>query len=79
MRTLIIRNAKGHETLDLDTEEAIQRLQEEMNRGMLAVAVKEATPDRPEVLTQIHDPKAPAVGEATEVRMFYPLQGGHGR
>ena len=76
MRPLIIRNAKGHETLDLDTEEAIQRLQEEMNRGMLAVAVKEATSEHSEVLIQVHDPRAPEVGEADEVRMFHPLQGG---
>mgnify|MGYP001589062298 CR=1 FL=1 len=71
MRPLIIRNAKGHEDpLDLDTQEAIQRLEQEMNNGMLAVAVKGET------AVQVLDPQDPAVKEADEVRMFSPLQGG---
>ena len=70
MRQLIIRTSKGHETLDLDTEAAIQEMERLMNQGMLAVAAKG------EAAVQIHDPKDPAVGEADEVRLFWPLAGG---
>ena len=70
MRQLIIRTNKGHETLDLDTEEAIQRLEKEMNAGMLAVAAKGET------AVQVVDPREAAVREAEEVRLFWPLAGG---
>ena len=70
MRELIIRNRTGHETLDLDTEETIQRLEKEMNAGMLAVAVKG------EAAVQVQDPREAAVREAEEVRLFWPLAGG---
>lgn len=70
MRPLIIRNRTGHETLDLDTEEAIQRLEKEMNAGMLAVAAKG------EDAVQVVDPRGREVAEAEEVRMFWPLAGG---
>lgn len=70
MRPLIIRNRLGHETLDLDTEEAIQRLEKEMNAGMLAVAAKG------EAAVQVTDAREAAVREAEEVRLFWPLAGG---
>ena len=70
MRPLIIRNRNGHETLDLDTEEAIQRLEKEMNAGMRAVAAKG------EAAVQVTDAREAAVREADEVRMFWPLAGG---
>lgn len=70
MRHLIIRNRLGHETLDLDTQEAIQRLEKEMNAGMLAVAVKGAE------ATHVLEPSDPLLREAEEVRLFWPLAGG---
>ena len=70
MRKLIIRTSKGHETLDLATEAAIQELERLMNQGMLAVAVKG------EQAVQVADPREAAVREAEEVRMFWPLAGG---
>ena len=70
MRKLIIRTSKGHETLDLDTEAAIQQLEALMNQGMLAVAAKG------EQAVQVTDPREAAVREAEEVRMFWPLAGG---
>ena len=70
MRKLIRRDAKGHTEFDLDTEAAIQELERAMNAGMLAVAAKGET------AVQVLDPKDPAVGEAEEVRMFWPLAGG---
>ena len=71
MRPLIIRNRYGHETLDLDTQEAIQRLEKLMNEGMLAVAVKGAE------ATQALAPTDPVIQEAEEVRLFWPLAGGY--
>ena len=73
MRKLIIRTSKGHETLDMDTEAAIQQLERLMNQGMLAVAAKG------EAAVQVTDAREPAVREAEEVRMFWPLAGGTGR
>ena len=70
MRRLIVRTHKGHETLDLDSEAAIQELERLMNQGMLAVAAKG------EQAVQVLDPRDPAVGEAEEVRLFWPLAGG---
>ena len=70
MRSLIIRNRNGHETMDLDTQEAIQALERLMNQGMLAVAVKGET------ATQALSPTDPVIQEAEEVRMFWPLAGG---
>lgn len=70
MRKLIIRTSKGHETLDLATEAAIQELERLMNQGMLAVAVKG------EQAVQVADAREAAVREAEEVRMFWPLAGG---
>ncbi len=70
MRQLIIRNQTGHTTLDLDTEQAIQELERLMNQGMLAVASKGET------AVQVQSPTDPAVREAEEVRLFWPLAGG---
>ena len=70
MRRLIIRTAKGHETLDLDTEAAIQELEKQMNAGMLAVAAKGET------AVQVTDAREAVVQEAEEVRLFWPLAGG---
>mgnify|MGYP001559345199 CR=1 FL=1 len=70
MRKLIIRTSKGHETLDLDTEAAIQQLEALMNQGMLAVA---ATGEQ---AVQVTDAREAAVREAEEVRLFWPLAGG---
>ena len=70
MRKLIIRTSKGHETLDMDTEAAIQQLERLMNKGMLAVAAKG------EAAVQVTDAREAAVREAEEVRMFWPLAGG---
>lgn len=72
MRKLIIRTSKGHETLDLDTEAAIQEMEKLMNAGMLAVAAKG------EEAVQVVDPREAAVQEAEEVRVFWPLAGGCG-
>ena len=70
MRKLIIRNAQGHTEMDLDTEAAIQELERLMNEGMLAVAVKGADS------THALEPSDPAIREAEEVRLFWPLAGG---
>ena len=70
MRQLIIRDQRGHTTMDMDTEQAIQELERLMNQGMLAVAAKG------ESAVQVHSPTDPAVQETEEVRLFWPLAGG---
>lgn len=70
MRRLIIRNATGHTTMDLDTEEAIQELERLMNEGMLAVAVS------PSGAEQVTSCTSPVVKQADEVRVMWPLRGG---
>ena len=70
MRQLIIRTQQGHRTMDLDTQEAIQELERLMNAGMLAVAVKG------DQATHALEWTDPAIREAEEVRLFWPLMGG---
>ncbi len=70
MRRLIIRDHRGHVTMDLDTEEAIQELERQMNQGMLAVA------STGEAAVQLLSPTDPVVRQADEVRVMWPLQGG---
>jgi len=70
MRKLIVRNSQGHVEYDLDTQEAIQKLEQLMNKGMLAVAVKGAES------THALEPTDPAIRAAEEVRLFWPLAGG---
>ena len=70
MRTLILRDRRGHVTMDLDTEEAIQELERQMNAGMLAVATTG------EVSVQVTDAGDPVVRSAEEVRLMWPLAGG---
>ena len=70
MRKLIIRDHRGHVEMDLDTQEAIAELERLMNQGMLAVA------SRGETAVQVQEATDPAVQEAEEVRLMWPLQGG---
>ena len=70
MRQLIIRDRTGHQTLDLDTEQAIKELEWLMNQGMLAVASKGET------AVQVASPADPVIQEADEVRLMWPLSGG---
>ena len=73
MRRLIIRNATGHTTMDLDTEEAIQELERLMNEGMLAVAVAPGGS-----ASQVLESREESVRRAEEVRVMWPLRGGRG-
>jgi hypothetical protein len=70
MRKLIIRDHRGHVVMDLDTEQAIQELEQGMNNGMLAFATKGETS------VQIDSPRSPEVLDANEVRLMWPLAGG---
>lgn len=70
MRKLIVRDRNGHTEYDLDTQAAIQELERLMNQGMLAVAVKGTES------THALEPTDPAIREAEEVRLFWPLAGG---
>ena len=70
MRKLIIRDHRGHVEMDLDTEEAIKELEQQMNKGMLAVATKGQTSMQVKTATE------PAVKDAEEVRLMWPLRGG---
>ena len=71
MRKLIIRDHRGHAEMDLDTTEAIAELERQMNRGMMAVATEGA------VSTQVLEATDPAIREADEVRVMWPMAGGH--
>ena len=70
MRRLIIRDHRGHVEMDLDTTEAIVELEKQMNAGMLAVATKGNTS------VQVQEPTDPAIVDAEEVRLMWPLAGG---
>ena len=71
MRRLIIRDHRGHATMDLDTQEAITELEALMNKGMMAVATQ---PDGS--ATQIKQATDPLLDSASEVRAMWPLRGG---
>ena len=70
MRKLILRDHRGHVEMDLDTQEAIRELEQGMNNGMLAFATKGG------VSEQVDSPSSPAVANADEVRLMWPLAGG---
>ena len=70
MRKLIIRDHRGHVELDLDTDEAIRELEQAMNNGMLAVATQGET------AVQVQQVTDPAIRDADEVRLMWPLKGG---
>ncbi len=70
MRRLIVRDHRGHVEMDLDTQEAIQELERQMNAGMLAVATK----GKESVM--VSEPTDPAIVDAEEVRLMWPLAGG---
>lgn len=70
MRKLIIRDQRGHATMDLDTEEAIRELEKQMNAGMLAVASKGKES------VQVQGPTDPVIRDVDEVRLMWPLAGG---
>lgn len=70
MRTLIIRDQRGHATMDLDTTEAITELERLMNAGMVAVA------KTGQESTWVTTPQDPVLGRAEEVRLMWPLAGG---
>ena len=70
MRKLILRDHRGHVEMDLDTEEAIKELEKGMNNGMLAMATKGKTS------VQVQETSDPAIRDADEVRLMWPLAGG---
>lgn len=76
MRRLIIRDHRGHVTMDLDTEEAIGELERLMNEGMLAVASTTKASSVP--ATHVLTSDDPILRSAQEVRLMWPLRGGRG-